>query len=80
LLVAGLVAFAVVVWAMANFGAQGAGFAVLIADKLRDSVEAASALARLFAALVLGLFLAEGGAWRLRWVARPGWWFWAWDT
>jgi signal transduction histidine kinase len=60
----------VVGWAIVNFAVPGAGFAVLIADKLRDSVEAASALSRFFAALVLGLFLAEGtAAWRLRWVA-----------
>ena len=31
--------------------------------------EAASALARLFAALVLGLFLADAVGWRARWVA-----------
>lgn len=59
----------IVVWAIVNFVVEGAGFAVLAADKLRDSAEVASALSRFFAALVLGLFLAEDAGWRLRWVA-----------
>jgi len=46
-------------WAVANLAAAGQGFAVLVSDALHASEEAASALARLFAALELGLFLAE---------------------
>jgi hypothetical protein len=52
---------------------------VLVSDKVVGGEEAASALARLFAALVLGLFLADAVGWRARWVAG-GWWSWAWDT
>ena len=47
----------------------GEGFAVLVSDKVVGGEEAASALARLFAALVLGLFLADAVGWRARWVA-----------
>jgi signal transduction histidine kinase len=56
-------------WAIVNFTAQGIGFAVLVSGKLQGGEEAASALARLFAALVLILFLVENEGWRLRWVA-----------
>jgi len=59
----------IVAWAIANLAADGAGFAVLVSGRLLGSEEAASALARLFAALVLVLFLAEDEGWRLRWVA-----------
>jgi hypothetical protein len=41
----------------------------LVADKVVGGEEAASALARLFAALVLGLFLVDSVGWRARWVA-----------
>jgi hypothetical protein len=47
----------------------GEGFAVAVSDKVVGGEEAASALARLFAALVLGLFLADDVGWRARWVA-----------
>jgi len=47
----------------------GEGFAVLVSDKVVGGEEAASAMARLFAALVLGLFLANAVGWRARWVA-----------
>ena len=42
---------------------------MLVSDGLQGGEEAASALARLFAALVLGLFLADETGWRARWVA-----------
>jgi signal transduction histidine kinase len=47
----------------------GEGFAVLVSDKVVGGEEAASAVARFFAALVLGLFLADTVGWRARWVA-----------
>jgi signal transduction histidine kinase len=47
----------------------GEGFAELVSDTVVGGEEAASALARLFAALVLGLFLADAVGWRARWVA-----------
>jgi hypothetical protein len=56
-------------WAIVNLTAEGAGFAVLVSGKLQGGEEAASALARLFAALVLILFLVENEGWHLRWVA-----------
>ena len=68
LIVAALVAF-IVFWAIANFAVEGAGFVLLVPDKLLASEEAASALARFFAALVLVLFFTEAEGWRLRWVA-----------
>ena len=49
----------VVAWAAMNLLLGGEGFAVLVSDKVVGGEEAASALARLFAALVLGLFLAD---------------------
>ena len=68
-LVAAVVAALVVVWAATNLVLGGEGFAVLVPDKVVGGEEAASALARLFAALVLGLFLADAVGWRARWVA-----------
>jgi signal transduction histidine kinase len=59
----------VVAWAAMNLLLGGEGFAVLVSDKVVGGEEAASALARLFAALVLGLFLADAVGWRARWVA-----------
>jgi hypothetical protein len=59
----------VVVWAARNLLWGGEGFAVHVSDKVVGGEEAASALARLFAALVLGLFLADAVGWRARWVA-----------
>src|SRR5215217_280446 len=78
-LVAALLAVLIVAWAAANLLSGGEGFAVPVSEKVMGGEEAASALARLFAALVLGLFLADSVGWRARWVAG-GWWFWAWDT
>ena len=68
-LVAAVLAALVVVWAAANLLSGGEGFAVPVSDKVMGGEEAASALARLFAALVLGLFLADSVGWRARWVA-----------
>jgi signal transduction histidine kinase len=59
----------VVAWAALNLLSGGEGFALLVSDKVVGGEEAASALARLFAALVLGLFLADAVGWRARWVA-----------
>lgn len=69
LLIAAALAIFIVVWAVTNLSAGGEGFAVLVSDKLVGSEEAASAVARFFAALVLGLFLVERVGWRVRWVA-----------
>src|SRR5215218_8010205 len=68
-LFAAALAILVVVWAATNLLAGGEGFAVLVSDTVVGGEEAASALARLFAALVLGLFLADAVGWRARWVA-----------
>src|SRR5918998_512480 len=68
-LVAAVLAVLVVVWAATNLVLGGEGFAVLVSDKVVGGEEAASALARLFAALVLGLFLADAVGWRARWIA-----------
>jgi signal transduction histidine kinase len=69
LLVATALAVLIVVWAAANLWSGGEGFALLVPDGVVGGEEAASALARLFAALVLGLFLADAVGWRARWVA-----------
>ena len=68
-LFAAMLAVVVVAWAAMNLLAGGEGFAVLVSDTVVGGEEAASALARLFAALVLGLFLADAVGWRARWVA-----------
>ena len=69
LLFAAALAVFIVAWAITNLLSGGEGFAVLVSDKVVGGEEAASALARLFAALVLGLFLADAVGWRARWVA-----------
>src|SRR5215208_1809577 len=68
-LVAAVLVVSVVAWAATNLILGGEGFAELVSDKVVGGEEAASALARLFAALVLGLFLADAVGWRARWVA-----------
>jgi signal transduction histidine kinase len=68
-LFAAALAVLVVAWAALNLLSGGEGFAVVVSDKVVGGEEAASALARLFAALVLGLFLADAVGWRARWVA-----------
>ena len=69
LLVAAALAVLVVAWAAWNLWSGGEGFALLVPDGVVGGEEAASALARLFAAPVLGLFLADALGWRARWVA-----------
>lgn len=59
----------IVAWAALSVAAEGPGFALPVSEKLQGGEEAASAIARLFAALVLVLFLAGNEGWRLRWVA-----------
>lgn len=61
--------FCVVGWAAVNLLVGGTGFVTLVSAESHGSVQAASALARFFAALVLGFFLVEEGGWRMRWVA-----------
>jgi signal transduction histidine kinase len=68
-LVDAVLAVLVVGWAALILLSGGEGFAVPVSDKVTGGEEAASALARLFAALVLGLFLADAVGWRARWVA-----------
>lgn len=68
-LVVGALVALVVISAAAGLVTGGAGLAVLVPAKLQSSEEAASALTRLFAALVLVLFLAEKEGWRMDWVA-----------
>ena len=69
LLGAAVLAVLVVAWAAWNLWSGGEGFALPVPDSVVGGEEAASALARLFAALVLGLFLADAVGWRARWVA-----------
>jgi signal transduction histidine kinase len=69
LLFAAALAVLIVAWAAWNLFSGGEGFALLVPDGVVGGEEAASALARLFAALVLGLFLADAVGWRVRWVA-----------
>ncbi|HJQ28863.1 MAG TPA: hypothetical protein VJ827_05955, partial [Rubrobacter sp.] len=68
-LIAAALTIGMIGWALTNLSAGGQGFAILVSDKLVGSEEAASAVSRLFAALVLGLFLVEEVGWRARWVA-----------
>jgi len=56
-------------WALVNLLVGGTGFAALVSEEFHGSEEAASALVRFFAALVLGLFLVEEAGWRMRWIA-----------
>ena len=56
-------------WAVVNLLYGGAGFSMLVSEEFHGTEEAASALVRFFAALVLGLFLVEESGWRMRWVA-----------
>jgi signal transduction histidine kinase len=68
-LIAAALTIGMIGWALTNLSAGGQGFAILVSDKLVGSEEAASAVSRLFASLVLGLFLVEEVGWRARWVA-----------
>jgi signal transduction histidine kinase len=56
-------------WAVVDLAAGGEGFALAVSDKLHGEEEAISAVARLFAALVLWLSSTEESGPRLRWVA-----------
>ena len=56
-------------WVLLNFSLDRGGFALSVPPKLRGGEEAVSAFARLFAALVLSLFPADGIGRRLHWVA-----------
>src|SRR5919198_2430737 len=67
-LVAASVAVPVLAWAVVILTVRGAQAAVL-APQAQTGVEAASALAQLFGALVLVLFPSERVGHRLRWVA-----------
>src|SRR5438067_2134906 len=67
-LVAAGAATLIIAWAVVILTGGHARFAVL-APQAQAGVEAASALARLFAALVLFLFPGERAGQRLRWVA-----------
>ncbi len=59
----------IVAWALVNLFVEGMGFPVIDSEKVRGGEEAASALARLFGALVLGLFLTEDTGHRIWWAA-----------
>jgi signal transduction histidine kinase len=69
LFAAAALAALIVLWAVANLTVDGFAFAQAGHAKLRGGEEAASAVARIFAALVLFMFSAEGAGWRMRWVA-----------
>lgn len=56
-------------WSAFYFAAGGEGFALVVSDKLGGEEEAISAVARIFAALVLWLFSDEESGPRLKWVA-----------
>lgn len=66
---AGVLAACILGWAAVNLVVGGTGFTALVSEEFHGSEEAASALVRFFAALVLGLFLVEEAGWRMRWVA-----------
>ena len=66
---AALLAACIFGWAAVNLLIGGAGFATPVSEEFHGSEEAASALVRFFAALVLGLFLVEEAGWRMRWIA-----------
>lgn len=58
-----------VAWAAISLLTGGTGFVVLVSDKMQGSEEAVSAVARLFAALVLVLFSTQAAGKRVHWVA-----------
>ncbi len=65
---AGVVSALIIAWMILILAVEQVRFAVL-APRAQGGVEAAAALARLFAALVLFLFPTDNGGQRLRWVA-----------
>ena len=62
-------AIAIVLWAVVNLAIGWTGFALVVPVGFRGSGEMAISIARLFAALVLILSVADGLGDRLRWVA-----------
>lgn len=66
---AALIALGIVIWAVVNLANGWVGFATFVPIGLRGGMEAAISLARLFAALVLVLLVADGIGARLRWLA-----------
>lgn len=68
LVAAGGLVLAIAGWALATLFVEQLRFAVL-APRAQAGVEAAAVSARLFGALVLGLFFVERSGERLRWVA-----------
>jgi hypothetical protein len=62
-------AVGIAAWALVNLANGWVGFAAVVPVGFRGGAEAAISLARLFAALVLVLIVADGVGGRLRWVA-----------
>jgi len=58
-----------IAWVVVNLASGWVGFATFVPNGLRGGMEAAISLARLFAALVLVLIVADGVGARLRWLA-----------
>jgi signal transduction histidine kinase len=69
LIAAVALAVGIVAWALVNLANGWVGFAAVVPVGFRGGAEAAISLARLFAALVLVLIVADGIGARLRWVA-----------
>jgi hypothetical protein len=69
LFVSVVLAIAIVLWAVVNLAIGWTGFALVVPVGFRGSGEMAISIARLFAALVLILSVADGLGGRLRWVA-----------
>lgn len=68
-LAAALLSFVMIAWVVVNLASGWVGFATFVPNGLRGGMEAAISLARLFAALVLVLIVADGVGARLRWLA-----------
>jgi signal transduction histidine kinase len=69
LVIAVAISLGIVVWAIVNIANGWVGFAKPVPQGLRGGMEASISLARLFAAMVLMLLVADGNRGRLRWVA-----------
>ena len=63
-----VLAVGIVTWALVNLANGWVGFAAVVPVGFRVGAEAAISLARLFAALVLVLIVADGIGERLRWM------------
>ncbi|WP_052295270.1 sensor histidine kinase [Sphaerobacter thermophilus] len=68
-LAAALLSFVMIAWVVVNLASGWVGFATFVPNGLLGGMEAAISLARLFAALVLVLIVADGVGARLRWLA-----------